>query len=269
MDTSVHDWAPTGLWIDGKVCFPCRHHGCAAGLRRNGRGRPTTIVEGLFPSSVGGIDLDIADHPAGPVAKTTIHELSSAYLLQEISFREGDVVIDIGAHVGVVSIYLAKRWPGIRVYAFEPVPQNFARLERNIEANNAVGIHAFQLAVSGKGERVHLTGNFDENSGGISEHVTATLGAYMHTAESVRLGQIFDQLQIQRCRLLKIDCEGAEYRVLMGGREYLNRVDYLVGEFHTNKRLDDAGQSPTALRMMCAQHIARERIHVTMCRMGD
>ena len=265
----THDWAPTGLWIDGKVCFPCQHRGCEAGLRQNGGGRPAMVVDGLFPSRIGCIELTILDHPKGSVAKTVIHELSSSYLLQAVTFREGDIAIDIGAHVGIVSIYLAKRWPGIRVYAFEPVPENFARLQANIQANNADGISGFQLAVSGKGGNVQLTGNLEENSGGFSEHIPPGSGTQTHTAESVTLTQILEQLHIPRCRLLKIDCEGAEYGILTAARESLRRIDYLSGEFHINKRLADAGQSPAELLDICEQYIKPECIHVTTCRMGD
>ena len=51
------------------------------------------------------------------------------------NLRDGDVLYDIGANIGVYSLYAAKRRPNCRVYAFEPAGQNFARLLRNISIN--------------------------------------------------------------------------------------------------------------------------------------
>jgi len=49
-------------------------------------------------------------------------------------FSEGDIMFDVGANVGLYSIYAGSR--GIRVHAFEPEAQNFALLNRNIVLNN-------------------------------------------------------------------------------------------------------------------------------------
>ena len=51
--------------------------------------------------------------------------LKGDYTFDNITFNVGDVVIDIGAHVGMVSIVLAKLNPAITVYAFEPIPTNY------------------------------------------------------------------------------------------------------------------------------------------------
>ncbi|MFL6711434.1 MAG: FkbM family methyltransferase, partial [Sulfurifustis sp.] len=71
------------------------------------------------------------------------------YLTQTAVFRPGDVVVDVGAHVGVVSLYLAKKYPFIQVYAVEPDPLHFACLERNIEINGATNVTPINKAISG------------------------------------------------------------------------------------------------------------------------
>ncbi len=43
------------------------------------------------------------------------------YDFDSINFKEGDVVIDIGGNIGMISIYLAKKFPFLKIYAFEPV----------------------------------------------------------------------------------------------------------------------------------------------------
>src|SRR6187455_11828 len=51
------------------------------------------------------------------------------------SFQPGEVLVDIGANVGMYSIWAAKT-RGVRVYAFEPESQNYALLYKNIVLNN-------------------------------------------------------------------------------------------------------------------------------------
>jgi hypothetical protein len=43
--------------------------------------------------------------------------MNDIYGLETIGFQPGDIVIDVGAHLGLVSLYLAKRWPFLRIYA--------------------------------------------------------------------------------------------------------------------------------------------------------
>ena len=59
-----------------------------------------------------------------------------AYGLDAIDFRPGDVVIDIGAHVGLVSLYLAKRHPYVRIHALEPHPLNYENCVDNLRLND-------------------------------------------------------------------------------------------------------------------------------------
>lgn len=42
-----------------------------------------------------------------------------------------DVIFDIGANIGITSIWLAKKYPAARIYSFEPVAENFEILEKN------------------------------------------------------------------------------------------------------------------------------------------
>ena len=246
-ETLGHDWATTGLYIGGQIHVPCRRSGCEAALCRVGD--EERVIEGVYSSRIGDCVLDIEDHAQGAVAKIVMHEVADSYRLDGFTARDGDVILDIGAHVGIVSIYLAKRWPGARIYAFEPVWANFDKLERNIKANAVTNVRTFQLAVSGNGRYLRLRGDLTQNSGGISAYAGGNGRA--RKVASVTLEQIFTNLRIDRCRLLKIDCEGAEYEILEAAGDLLQRVDCLVGEFHINARMELMGYSPQALLSLC------------------
>lgn len=69
------------------------------------------------------------------------------WLLSQL--REGDVFIDVGAHVGYYTLLAASRvGPTGAVHAFEPLPDNCRRLERNVKINQYWQVITSQCAVS-------------------------------------------------------------------------------------------------------------------------
>ena len=58
------------------------------------------------------------------VIRDTETNPNGTYNFSDINFQAGDVALDIGAHVGTVSIHLAKMHPEIKIYAFEPSETN-------------------------------------------------------------------------------------------------------------------------------------------------
>jgi hypothetical protein len=95
-----------------------------------------------------GVPLTLYDVPGYPMRDVVVGELlADVYGLDGIDFAPGDVMIDVGANLGIVSAYVARRFPGVAVYAYEPVPDSFRILERNLEANGAAGVRPFPLAV--------------------------------------------------------------------------------------------------------------------------
>lgn len=254
-----HDWVPTGLYLPGgTLMVPCRRKDCKVE-----RQQVWTEVEG--PGiSIDGVELDIEDDPQGGVAKVICREAAGKY--DELNLQPGDVVIDIGAHVGIISIYLAKRYPGVKVYAFEPVRENYQRLCTNLHQNGAEGVIAINKAITGDGRYVSITVNASQNTGGGSMFGGPEK---THFAESLTLAQVFERYVPKRCALLKIDCEGAEYEILMSSGALLDRVDWLRGEFHINRMAASMGWTPQGLLEMCKQHVKPERIDVGFARMGD
>lgn len=248
-----HDWSKVSVYDGDEIVTPCKR--CAAELRQ----ARDSVVETIGHDTwVNGIDLNLEDDPQGGIVKVVCAEIRNGYDLDRIPFEKGDVVLDVGAHVGVVSVYLAKRYPDITIYAFEPVPANFERLERNIEGlSNVIPVPA---AVTGDGEIVTLHANLSQNSGGPSAFVPN--GKQTFRAPSLTLKEIFERYRLERVKLLKLDCEGAEYGILEAGEDLLARVDYLVGEFH-----ERAGD-PELLYERCTRHLDPAHVKVHACQLG-
>jgi len=153
------------------------------------------------------------------------------YLLQTAVFREGDTVVDVGAHVGAVSIYLAKKYPFIKVYAVEPDPLNYRFLKRNIELNGVTNVISVNKAVSGDGQNRTLYSDPGNSGWATIDRRVASSKGVLRTAqvESMNLEQLFEEYEIRHCRLLKITALGAIQESLQGFTK-TDCVDLLCGE---------------------------------------
>ena len=218
-----------------------------------------------------GATLDITDYATSDTPRIVARELKKdCYNLDAIRFRPGDVVVDIGANVGMVSIYIAKRFPVVRVLAFEPIPDNYAHLLTNIAGNGVTNVVPHQMAVTSDGRDLRMIVNFANNSGGGTGNLRdMDLPAHdYYTVKSTTLDQVFAANGITMCRLLKIDCEGAEHEILMNAK-CLDRVEYLSGEFHINRHLEAQGYSSEKLIAHCRTCIAPGKLTVSAIRMAE
>jgi FkbM family methyltransferase len=218
-----------------------------------------------------GVPLNIADHPNSEAVRIVAGELvRDAYRLERIPFRPGDVVVDIGAHVGMVSTYLGKRFPYLKIFAYEPIPQNFQNLELNLRINKVTNVKPRNMAVTSDGRNLEMTVHFS-NSGGASAHL-AELDLPDHFRLSVRsttLDAIFADNDISRCRVLKLDCEGTEHEILHHTRS-LDKIDFLVAEFHINNYLSkEKGFSLQTLIELCEASFDERHLTYSTIKMAE
>jgi FkbM family methyltransferase len=136
-------------------------------------------------------------------------------------FEKGDYFIDIGAHIGYFSL-VASRLVGSkgRVYAFEPEPNNFAQLLKNIEANGCNNIVPLQKAVS------NVTGicdlRLDKQSGCHSLYLAPEqIGTIK--VDTTTLDDFFSMERWPSISLIKMDAQGGEGHILEGARNLLKR----------------------------------------------
>jgi FkbM family methyltransferase len=131
------------------------------------------------------------------------------------------VALDIGAHVGAVAVYLARKFE--RVIAFEAVPSTFEFLRRNTKAlGNVTAIHTAVGQVVGDTYFLHYPHH------GQLSHVAGS----MAEAKTERIGPIaastIDSLNLEGVSFMKIDVEGFELPVLLGAITTLDRCRPLV-----------------------------------------
>ena len=217
-------WSGTGIYDEiGNIHVPNAINDDALTILLDG----TRFVDEDFFAGVLG-EMDIADEPNGYVAKIIGYELKNSYLTE---FDNLETMIDIGAHVGVVSVFFALKYPELTIYAYEPEPSNYGRLIRNINANGVADqVKPFNLAVTVDGRDVFMYGNISENSGGFG--IYGVPNVYDLSCKSTTLKAIFEDNRIETCSLLKMDCEGAEYEILEAHGFLLNRCLAFTGELH-------------------------------------
>ncbi len=132
--------------------------------------------------------------------------------------NKGDVVLDIGAHVGYYTLLLA-RLVGEqgKVYAFEPDPKNFALLKKNVETNGYKNVIAEQRAVSENAGKAML------HIGGRSAHHSLLRNKYS-SDRSVEVASVrLDDCIKGKVNFIKIDVEGAEYFAFNGMKSIFRR----------------------------------------------
>lgn len=57
------------------------------------------------------------------------------YGSKKFSYQDGDTFIDLGSHIGIWALTMASLNPTFKVYAYEPIPENFRLLQTNKEQN--------------------------------------------------------------------------------------------------------------------------------------
>ncbi len=157
-----------------------------------------------------------------------------AYSPAGFTIGRNDIVVDIGAHIGIFSLFAARQTDGV-VYAYEPFPGNAELLRSNIAANGARNIQVRELAVAGEIGIAALA--VGELSVGNLVGPSASDGAVSGTLQvrSTTLEQIFIDENLHHIDFLKLDCEGCEGAILQATPDdVLRRVSKIAIEFHDN-----------------------------------
>ncbi|CAE7767112.1 sdnD [Symbiodinium sp. CCMP2456] len=177
-----------------------------------------------------------------------------AYGFSTLLLHSGDVVLDVGANVGVVSIWLAKLYPGIRIIAIELDPTNFRFMLWNLHHNNVTDqVWPVNVGACESGNATYEL--FPPVQGGVVRRVVRS------NVPCMSLQSIFQEFGIRDLALMKLDCEGCEFSFITSqtaeGPLRLTRT--IVGEFH----------DPTLVRFDALSMERAQRAYQIMCAPGN
>jgi FkbM family methyltransferase len=145
--------------------------------------------------------------------------------------RDGDTVLDVGAHLGDFALMVAGRIGHGKVWAIEPAGATFAVLETNVALNPDLSIEALQLALADRDGTCTLYHAPPGESWGDS-----TSHDYAGTREEVpcrRLDTFLGEHGIDRVDFAKFNCEGGEFAILMAvNAASLRRIRAMLVLYH-------------------------------------
>ena len=144
-------------------------------------------------------------------------------------------VLDVGANIGATALYFSQIFPNARVYAFEPAPDNFKVLERNIA--NSPRIRGFNFALGASDATLELFASDNPvNFGGYSLHPAGSDPSKRIRIPVRSVAAVLAELQLEEFDVLKVDTEGAEWDIVTAFPEnVLRTAKYITGELHGNK----------------------------------
>ncbi|HJX27231.1 MAG TPA: FkbM family methyltransferase [Thermoanaerobaculia bacterium] len=199
------------------------------------------------------------------------------YTRHGITLRPGDCVFDVGANIGLFTLSILHRFPGVRVYAFEPAPPLFELLRANTEAfgervklfpcgladrpgtarltyyPNTTGMSSFHadtgeeraaLAAILENRRRSGVPGIEELLDHAEDFFTERLKSEVFDCPLRTLSDVLRQEGVERIDLLKVDVEKSEEQVLAGieDLDWL-RIEQIAAEVHdVGRRLAEIRQ---------------------------
>ena len=162
------------------------------------------------------------------------HLYSRRFYDDEFRIDPEDIVVDIGGYIGSFALPAARLAPRGKVFSFEPSPSNYEQFVKNLELNALPNVKIFNQGVASSDRKITLfLDNMNPASNSIYLRTDQNRGNNYVEKEAISLRAMFDREGIQDCNFLKIDCEGAEYEILMGlDRSMLDRIGKIACEYH-------------------------------------
>jgi FkbM family methyltransferase len=166
------------------------------------------------------------------------------YEVEGLDWDSARVIVDAGANIGTASLWFAGRAPRARILAIEPGPTALAQLRRNLADNGLESrVDVVAAGLGGKNGKAFL----QETPSSVLSHVVE----YPEGAQEIelrRLEEILDENGLDEVDVLKLDCEGSEFDILLSSSPAtLRRIGAIVGEWHPQDGRD-AAEIETYLR---------------------
>ena len=131
-----------------------------------------------------------------------------------VGIEEGDVVLDVGGHLGTFALFALGRGAR-RVVVFEPEPRNYACLQRTLASQVRAG-EVILVKAAAWSEPTILRFSGDNQVGHVDEQGEIEV-------EAVTIDRTVERLGLQNVDFIKMDIEGAEVDALEGARGTIAR----------------------------------------------
>lgn len=168
------------------------------------------------------------DHRVAPIESLNFQsyeEKDASMILKLVPQRS--VVFDVGANMGWYSLLIARHIKGCKIHAFEPIPDTYAYLKKNIDLNGIKNITAYPFGLSNTNEDL-IFYFYPEGSGNASSaNLSERLDAKLVTCQVKKLDDVVYENSL-RVDFIKCDVEGAELFTFQGAMNTLQRDKPIV-----------------------------------------
>lgn len=152
-----------------------------------------------------------------------VYEVTTTNFLKKV-IRKDDILVDVGANCGAITLLAGSLINQGKIYAFEPSPDVHMRLKNNINANPQLKkiVKVFHYGL-GRNKR---QGFYYEDPHYRGNGALQTEGKV--TVEIISLDEWVFLEKLEKIDLIKIDVEGMEYDVLLGGKAVLEKYQPII-----------------------------------------
>jgi FkbM family methyltransferase len=155
------------------------------------------------------------------------YELEDSEMLYRL-VKNNDIIFDIGANIGWYSIHLSKKLIGTKIYSFEPIPETFSKLKKNVELNSINNINLVNLPLSN--EIQNLIFYYSPSATGASSSVNISEENDIKKLECTTdtIDNFVTNNKIVKIDFIKCDVEGSELFVFQGGIESIKKYSPVI-----------------------------------------
>lgn len=138
------------------------------------------------------------------------------------------VFFDVGANIGWYSLNVAMKDSTIKVYAFEPIPDTYQLLKKNVMLNNVKNINLFNIGFSDKNESLTFYCAPFSSASASARNITEHPESKQIISQAEKMDDFFTKYDLEKLDFVKCDVEGAELLVYRGGLETLKKYHPIV-----------------------------------------
>ena len=158
-------------------------------------------------------------------------------------FYQKACILDIGAHYGYFSLFASLNAdPESKILAFEPFPDNFSMMSRNIDDCGIRNVTGFNCALSDCEGRARIYEGMSVNNSLIEDFSMLSKDQKAVEVDTKTLEQVMNENHLDKVDFLKMDCEGSEYVILQNTPSTVfDKITTISMEFHDMKSAEFNG----------------------------
>lgn len=185
----------------------------------------------------------------------------STYMFNMVDLRDQDLVLDVGANLGDVSMYFRLKKINVRYIGFEPSKSEYKCLKINIKQDSSEKV--FQVALGNKTGQMTF---YSKPDNGDSSLIKMSDFSEKYEIQVKTLDQQIEELGLQntKIKLLKLEAEGFEPEIIQGYKKYLSNTEYVVADLGPERGNSAEPTSPEVINYLLNRNF--EIINQTLAR---